>query len=202
MPLFRFVDCAVDDNLQALIIPGQIKFFKPTEQELRDAWTDILQQSSEAGGSHEYRLYVNLYKELSIIQLTLDQILITIRFLNKTYNKYLCDELNKLVKMKFEFNPDNPEQYQEDLERAYRLSKGLKIRYDLKKQQFEAIEKKFKEGDQAPTREYFCSMLITLSDHAKYPVTDQITVGEYYERIKRFNQYVDSTMSDLKKKKK
>jgi hypothetical protein len=41
-----------------------------------------------------------------------------------------------------------------------------------------------------PTRAYFESILITLSDHAGYHIKDDITVYEFGERIRRLNHYI------------
>jgi len=202
LPLHRFIDCIVDHNLHSLRIEGN-----PTELELNEAWNNILIEYTEAIGNHEYKMYISLYKEISLLKSTYKQIEIlagevmvdeetgerTGGILRFIYSEYLCKELNRLLKTSCRFNWDDQASYQEELSKCMRRSKSIKISIDLKLIRFDAIEQKQKgkEGKQY-TRAYFDSMLINLSDRAKFEINETITVSKYCERIKRFSQYVES----------
>ena len=190
LPLHKFIDCIVDNNLHSLVISG-----KPAEQQLQDTWNGILSEYSEAIGNHEYKLYIGLYKEITILKLTYDQINNAVSLLQVTYSEYLCKQLNKLLKTDFRLNWKDQASYQEQLLKCIRRSKAIKIQLDLKIMQFEAIQKKHESKGEPRGREYFVSVLISLSDHAKYPIHDTITVGEYCERLKRFNAYLETLKS-------
>lgn len=194
LPLHRFIDCIVDGNLHSLIISGA-----PSIIELQITWGNILQEYSQAIGNNEYRLYTSLYKEIALIKITYDQIGEAVKILRIVHSEYFHKELNKLLKTDFKLNPNDQASYQEELSKALRRSRSLIIKHDLKKLQFEAIQKKQEGKGGKFTREYFVSILITLSDYAKYPIQDTITVSEYCERIKRFNIYLDA-LEPIKKK--
>ncbi len=206
LPLSRFIDVIVDNNLYALVISGT-----PDPAKLTQAWHDILQEYSAAIGSGEYKVYVSLYREVEGLKLDLREIhslVDSMRVIQDyifvhdfncqvevfDYQKALGNALNSLLKTNCKFNNKDHATYQEELNKCIRRSAGIKIKLDLKLMAFEAIEKKNKGGN-IMDRAYFDSMLITISDHAKYEITENITVSKYCERIKRFNQYCESLKS-------
>lgn len=200
LPLFRFIECLSDNNLHALVIPGSAG--NPTDEELQEAWGKILSEYSDSIGTAEYKMYVNCYKEISIYKITLDQIQIAVDLLRVNNSKYFQDQLNKLLHTKCTFNYLDQATYQAELSKCERMAKGIKIRLDLKVNQFQAMKDSFEKeipGEIPDKRAVFASTLVTLSDHAKYHISDAIMTGEYCERIKRFNKYVDSLNSKPKK---
>ncbi len=203
LPLSRFIDCIVDHNLFALVITGT-----PDPKELTEAWDNILQEYTEAIGANEYKLYLSLYREVTNLDIEYKQIrsfadiLCEIQnyIILKNYDvlpfvlesqKKFSNELNKLLRTECKFNNRDPSGFQEEINKCLRRSKALKIKLDLKLLAFAEIQKKNKDG--APMdRRYFDSMLITISDYAKYEIGEQITVSKYCERIKRYNHYCES----------
>ena len=196
LPLNRFIDCLVDNNLTALIISGQPQDF--SNEILSTAWGNIQSQYIERIGTGEYKMYVKLFKEIQLLKITLIQInCLAARqtdnndpgILRLCYDEHLVGELNKLLKTTCTLNWKDPKSYHAELDKCINRSKAFKIQLDLKLLTFDAIEKK-NQGKQTPkaTREYFVSILVTLSDHAKYMIPDTIKMSEYCERLKRFNQ--------------
>lgn len=185
LPLNKFIDCIVDNNLQSLTISGF-----PKEEQLRAAWSNIMSEYSDLIGSQEYRLYIEMLKEVSILKISIDQIALGLGVIRYGYSKIICDEINNLLKTNCSFNWSDQKTYQDECDKCERRAKAFKIKYDLKSLQFEAIQKKNEEGDKKPlNRQYFTSILITLSDHAKYRIEETIKIPEYCERIKRFSEY-------------
>ena len=187
LPLNKFIDCLVDGNLQALTITGF-----PTQEELESAWQKIISEYTDLLGSLEHRLYVQLYKDIAITKITLDQLTIAINILQITYDEFFAEEVNKILRTQCKFNWADQTSYQAECKKCLNRSKSLRIKLDLKLLQFEAIasKNKNKEGEK-PTRQYFTSVLITLSDHAKYRIEENIKMSEYCERIKRFSEYCE-----------
>lgn len=195
LPLSKFIDCIVDGNLYALIISGD-----PTKEQLAEAWDFILGQYTELVGTQEYQLYKVLYCEVAVLKITLDQLRILaakvndqdekVGILRIIYDEYFAKELNKLVNTNCKFNWNNQKEYHEELDKCVRRGKALKIQYDLKNLQFKAIEKK-NSGTAAVKmdRQYFTSILITLSNFAKFRIDSSITMDEYCLRIKDHNDY-------------
>mgnify|MGYP007007267519 CR=1 FL=1 len=199
LPLHKFIDCIVpienedgteQQSLASLIISGS-----PTETELKEAWANILQEYSEKIGNAEYKVYIKLYQEIIILELSLEQVYSLVDILQHCYDESLAKELNELLKTDCKFNWKDQASYQAELLKCIRRSKSIKIQHDLKMMQFEAIQKKHEGKEQKQDRAYYTSMLVTLSDHAKYHITEMITVAEYCERIKRFTQFVENLKS-------
>jgi hypothetical protein len=183
LPLSRFIDCTVDDNLYALVISGH-----PSQEQLQLTWAEMQQEYADVMGDNEHKMYVILYRDIKVLEITLQLIHWLVAQMKEVYYAEFANRLNRLLNTTFKFDHTQPEKYFNELNRCINRSKAYKIDLDLKLQQFEAF-KKNKETGSKPTREYYQSILITLSDHAKYPVQDNITVYEFSERIRRFSKY-------------
>jgi len=187
LPLNKFIDCIVDNNLSALTISGF-----PKEEELTQAWHNILGEYIESVGSQEYRMYVAMFKDVAILKITYDQVTTALKILQVVYDPFFAKEVNKLLRTDFKFNWQDPNTYEAEIKKCFRRSKALKIRLDLKNLQFAAIQKKNEnKEEQKMDRQYFTSILVTLSDHAKYRIEETIKMSEYCERIKRFSDYCE-----------
>jgi hypothetical protein len=186
MPLSRFIDVVVDENYAALIITGY-----PPIDELHAAWLDIQGEYADAMGDSEHRLYISLFKEAIVLKTNLDLIIVAVGVLEQTYSPELLSRLNKLLNTSYTLDPNDPVKYKATLKSCIMRSKAIKINLDMKEMQLKAIQEKEQEPGKKPTREYFQSILITLSDHAKYSIQDSITVFEFCDRVKRFNKYCE-----------
>jgi hypothetical protein len=186
LPLRNFIEVSVGGNYHALVISGN-----PSEHDLLLAWSNIQQEYADVMGDHEHRMYITLFKEVTLLKVTLQTIHYLIEILQEVYYEPYTVELNKLLRTSFKFDHADKLKYHETLRRCYNRSKGIKIDLELKLSQFKAIEKKNQESGKKPTKEYYQSILITLSDHAKYPVQDSITVFEFCNRIARYNKYCE-----------
>ena len=188
LPLKRFETCIVDGNLAALVISGF-----PSPDDLAAAWKSIINDYSDMMGNAEYKVYTGLFKEVAILKITYDQISIILSVLRKQYVPYFCDELRELLSVNFPFDTANMEQYDADLDRCERRSKAIKIRLDLKQAEFDAIEAKFsKEGKVQYDHNFFISVLIKLSKHNGYKITNDITVAEYCNYMKEYKKYFET----------
>lgn len=206
LPRNKFIDCDVDNNLASLIIgpvpdPETLKSIYPS---LNNAWINILSQYGERIGSNEYKMYIKLYKEIEILKITLTQInalagrekkdeqgniIQQAGLLRNYYVEEKAKDLNDLLKTSCRFNYLDAKSYHAELDKCINRSKAIKIQLDLKLLTFHAIEQKHKgkEGEKN-TRQYYDSMMVTLSDHAKYNLPEDIKMGQYCERLNRFIQ--------------
>jgi hypothetical protein len=195
MPLSRFIDVVVDDNFAALIITGY-----PPIEELQMAWGVIQGECADTVEGQEHKMYVSLFKEVNILALNLQTINCLVEMLEQIYYPEFAAALNKLLNTSFKFDPFDPAKYMATLKNCMMRSKAIKINLDLKQMQLQAMQAKVEEPGKKVTREYFQSILITLSNHVKYPVSDSITVYEYYDRLKRFNRECDELRKQVKNK--
>ena len=186
LPLHRFVECITTDSLHSLIIEGT-----PSEDELKTTWHKIADQYSASVGNYEYQIYLNCFKEAATLAVDLQNIEFLIEALRKAFYQPLLDALNKAMQTSVVLEGLEKEAYNKELDSLYRRSRGLKIRLHLKKAQYDALSKKFEGTGEKPSRDYFESMMITLSDHAGFQLSMNMSVFEYCERLKRFIQYVE-----------
>jgi hypothetical protein len=176
----------VDSNLYALVISG-----KPTDMELLEAWSNIQIQYADAIKDNETRMLATLGKELNRLKTNHHQILKAIDLLKRYYTPQFVKILNSLLHTSFKLDVRIPEDYDNDLKRAFNRSKGIKMNIDLKQAAYDAMTKKSASSSSGitVTREYFQGILITLSDFVQYRVGDNITVFEFCDRIRRLNQH-------------
>lgn len=186
LPLSRFIDVAVDNNLYALVITG-----KPDENELSALWEKIKVEYADAMKDNEYKLYTNLKNELSKLEITYSQLQWAINELKKVYVQQFAEKVNLWLRTSFKFDVRFPEDYDNDLKRADRRSRSFKLEADLKRLNIEGLEKKFAEKGGKATRESFMNILFSLSDHVKFQLQDSITVYEFCERVHRLNKYIE-----------
>lgn len=186
LPLSCFIRVVVDENLHAIVISGN-----PDDMDLLHTWGDIQMQYADAMKDNEHKLMISLSREVQKLSITIDQIHIALDNLKHRYVKEFADRVNKWLQSSFKFDYHIPGDYDNDIERAYRRTKGLKLDLDLKLMAYDAMKTKFASSDKKFTREYFQGILITLSDHVKFPVTDSITVFEYCDRVRRLNEHID-----------
>jgi len=205
LPLSRFIDAVVDNNLFSLIKSGNAQ---PDMLQLSAAWKNILDEYTEAMGSHEYKLYISLLREKE--QLIIDYNLIrALVYAMHNVQDYIISEgfvvdndvisfqkesgksISDILRYNFVFNNKDNTSYRSELDKAIRRSGIIKIQIDLKAMALEAIQKKNIKSGGKMDRKYFDSILITISDHAKYEITESITVSKFCERIKRYNNYCE-----------
>jgi hypothetical protein len=194
LPLCRFIDVMVDDNLYALVITGQ-----PAPEDLLNSWIQIRAQYADAAGDNEYKMYVNLMRDVIVLGATLDQIGSIIAALKIVYDQRLVDMLSELMKIKVELDPSDPEKYYKAIAGYVMRSKALKINLDMKQITLDAMAKNMEKGEK-PDRGHYQAILVSLSDHAKYHIADNITVFEYCERMRRYVNHLKAEKAKGKTK--
>lgn len=180
LPLCRFIDAIVDGNIFSLVISGT-----PELPILQTTWEKIREQYADKMGDMEYKLYASLYREINELTANINSIHVLVDQLRMRYVKKFADRLNSLLITNYKFDITDLAEYDKLLDRCYNKTGGLQLNLDLKLINFKAIEEKNKEKNTKPTRDYYASVLITLSDNVGYPLRDDITVFEFCERIIR-----------------
>lgn len=189
--LCNFIDCDVNGNLAGLIKEGL-----PTAEEIESAWLNVRSQFADAIGNNEYVLFRNTYKNIAVLEISLRAIASMVDILRVIYHPEIAKRLNNELGTKIIFDPTDPLKYQKTLDGCVTRSKSIKIKIDLLEIQQQGLNERHQEGGRT-TLEYYQSILITLSDHAKYPITDKITVFEFCDRIKRFNKFCEQQKQQI-----
>lgn len=191
LPLARFIDIVCDENIHALTITGS-----PLIPDLLAAWEEIHEQFTNEMGGGEAKLYNQLYKEFTLLKIKYDQVLMLINALDLFYTnsstdqyKEMAADLNRLLLTNFKFDGVD-EGFDKEIKSCKIRSGGLLIALKIKEASFNAMEKKQGEGKKQD-RGFFIGVLLALSDHAKYSITENITVFEYCARIKNLNLFIE-----------
>lgn len=163
---------------------------EPALEDLQTAWGDLLAQYHSAIGDTATTMRFFLYKEMALLAITIREVYFLIECLRRRYHKFFHAQLDLLLECTIELDESDPQKYYANLNRYLKRSKSIQADIDLKKIEYESL----KEGGKAErfTHEYYESMLITLTDHSKVHITDQISTFAYCERVRRFNKYVKS----------
>lgn len=180
----NFITVSVDGNVHALVIAGH-----PDIEDLYKAWEKIGWQFADAIKDSEYTMYSRLSNEVLQLEIDYKRICMLVEALKIAYCDKFKDKLNQLLGTKMKFNVHDKASYDKDIRSAKTRSTGIMINIELKRASLEALEPANKNSGKKVTREYFQSMLISLSDYAEYRITDSITVFEYCERIHRLNEH-------------
>lgn len=195
LPLDRYIDVQVNGNYNALTIQGD-----PPISELEVAWLYIQQEYADSIQDNEYKQYLSLLQEitelngrLQQVQINVDQIkIILVHHYNNpedqdfiSFIKAHADNLNRLIGKRFNFL--DKDTVEKSLQSCINRSRSIKIQLDLKMISYEGIKDKFEKGKK-PDAAYYRSILISLSNHAGYHLTDKITVYEFCERLRRLQK--------------
>jgi hypothetical protein len=182
LPLSRFIDLQVNDNYYSLVISGE-----PVKEVLAVAAQVIRQEYADMVGDHEYKMYCTALRQINDVRLVIEQVKHFVALLRKVYHPAMAKAVNSLLKSNLVFDVAKRDEYDRSLDRAMKRLKGVELELDLKLIAFKKLEAKYADGKK-PTRDYYMGVLITLSDDAGYSLTDQITVWEYCERLRRLNK--------------
>lgn len=185
LPLSNFITCLVDNNLNALVKSGL-----PSSDQLQSKWMEILTDYTDAIGSNENKMSLSIYKECIALDCKLKIVHACVTVLEGDYEETLAMMLNQLCKCNYSYQGENKIK---ELKSALARSKSIKIALDMKLLDFEGMREKQTKNDNKPTRKYFISVLIFLSNHAKYAITDTISVAEYCERVRQYNIFCEQS---------
>lgn len=184
IPLRDFIEYLIDGNIIKLVKSG----IPPDYLSLHERWLEILIDYNDSMGTSEIKLILTVSKEIAVLEYKLKMIHAAIAVMEHNYDQTLADFLNSICVTKYQFKEDKIKELKSCLNR----SKSFKISLDLKRAQYAGIlEKQNASEGEKPTRKFFIGVLILLSNHAKYAITDSITVAEYCERVKQYNQYCE-----------
>lgn len=187
LPLYAFIKCDLKGDLSHLIISG-----RPDNEEVQAAWSDILSEFHEAIGETSTTMRLFLYREILLLRINLTEVNLCMKALRSRYHPFFHNKLNLLLECIIEMGTDpSNEQYSNALERYSKRTKNITMLIRLKESQLEAMNKN-EEDQPKTTQAYYDNVLITLTDFAKVPVTDQVTTYVYCERVRRLNAYVKS----------
>lgn len=195
LPLDRFISCLVDKDLSSLIISG-----KPQEAELKQTWINIQEEYGELVKSDNIEFTNQLHSEVIVLQNRLFRISLCVEALQYVYSKDLIDEL-KEQHMPFDYNPDLPDKYYEDLRMTVERTRGLNLKLKLKQDELQEWYSRQETGHKETTREDFDNILATLTEANGFMVDEsKITVKQYVRMYNRYQQKLIAQQREIDKR--
>ncbi len=182
-----FVRCYAYGELNRIILDGEF-----TEEELLDQW-EILQMMyfDEVGGLRFQNSFAS-YKQLLLMRTDVDSIILLRELLTKYYYKPFALELNEICETDYEFNPEDLENYLEEINEAADCQlRYLRMEIQLKEIELEHQKKEEENSEHTTeeiTEESFYENLIDLGNHSKIHLDDKISMFEYCKRIKKLKE--------------
>jgi hypothetical protein len=187
-PLHAFVDASCGGDLHCLVKPSHKQ--PVPESLLTDTWEELTNLYCEQMGDDENRLAINIFKEITKLDISIKQVHFLVDTLRKFHTDEFAKELNKILVTRFKFDTRFPEDYDRDLGRAIKRTKEFEIKMEAKTDHFEVIMEnlnKKKKGEKV-SLEYYQNILISLSDYSGYPVTDRMSVYEFISTDQKSEQ--------------
>lgn len=189
LPFYLFVEVSVSGNLKHLVIEGEA-----TDKELEEAWYEIQSQYAEAIGDNEQKYTLKLMKDLAIIEANYKSIVLLVEMLRPCYVEVFAKELNKLLHTNFKFDITKYEEYNKTLDRCLTRSKSLKVEYEKKALELEAMMKKREGKEQKPTKDYYYKLWNSLRLYHKLQMSiKDITTFDFCDFLQRMIKEAQNT---------
>lgn len=192
-PLYLFIDALVDEKIHSIVVSGN-----PDEQQIGQAWAELLMQFHESMGDNESRMFFSLHKQILQKEIDLKQVSLALAMLAGDNENVPCfipqllTFLNELFYSNLELYPDDPEDYYHKLNIFRNKSASIRMNIDMKRIQYDSISDKRKGAGQKPDRPYFQTILLNLSGWRQYEINDRISVFEFCELVNRLNKYLET----------
>lgn len=180
-----FIHCYKSKDLEKLIIDGT-----PTEEELQDAWDKLRMDYIDLTGGVKQKTYFGLLKLLISLRARKEQFLICQRVLKAVYSDMWAKELDELCETELELNPENWEQYLQDIDdNCNEFLAPLSMEIRLKQIEFDQISEEDEDSKEMQEDDFY-DALLDISDHIHTPLTDLISMWEYCRRIARLKEHI------------
>ncbi len=190
LSLDKFIDAFCDEDYSGIIIEG-----KPTEKEIAAAWSDIIEQYTDAMNDDGQKKYISIYKEYQQAKIRHDLVITYIEMLNNYFIPKWAKELNQLVGSSFDFKTaldKSIDEYKKLLLRCYNRNKGNLIRYQLAQSKLEEIAKvQAEKGGSRPDRAYFTKVMVNLKKMESREIPSSISTYEFCILVNNYKDYIN-----------
>lgn len=187
-----FIDIMVDDKLELLVVKGN-----PTENELRTAWEKIYSEYTDALGDDSHRELLTILRDINLLSWQHQRVCILLEVLTVCYVPSAVDELKRYGYV-IKYDPDDLNRYYRDLQSVYERSKTMLVKISVRQKDLEELQQK-STGKHA-NRADFQTMLISLSEYAKYQVSPMhISAYQFAVMMRRCNEYAKGLQNQIHK---
>lgn len=190
LPLDRFINITCEGNLEDLVISGT-----PTPEELKAAWGLIVEEYNLAitDGSPQGGRIAELYKSIATNAAKLHTVQTLVPVMYEYFTPQFAKRVNKALGTSLRFDPLKRDEFEKTLQRCLERAKGFKVKISFDEAKLKTLlaESDKKATAEKPTRKYFASLLVNLSDYAGYLIRESdITTGQFVERVKRYTDAI------------
>lgn len=181
LPLDRFIDCLVDNDLSQLIISGT-----PTPEQLQETWDKIYLEYCQLSQNGTYNETLELYREIYDLRAKISIVNNTIQYLQISYDRELVLILNKLALGCTVTEEDKGEVL---IDKLNGVIARMKKWFPKLKQREKELEELRKENTGKVDRSYFDNWLDAISIDFGFMIeSSRITVSRFCRAIAKLNK--------------
>lgn len=184
LPLSRFIDCVLDNNLAALVIEGE-----PSESELKQAWDIIYLQYCQLSQAGSYNEALELNREIEDLRAKIQLTNACVQVLAIRYEPDVVGLLNFFALRCDVLQDDEGDVLIGKLNMVIGRAKKWAVMLEQKQKQFDTLQgTEMKKID----RGHFDDLIDALSTFKKYQVeADRITVSLFYKGLANMQAYYE-----------
>ncbi len=183
LPLDKFIDCLIDNDLQQLIISGTA-----TESKLQEIWDQIYIQYLQLSQDGSYNETLELFKEIDQLKSKITIVNNTIRYLQIKFDQDLVDIINGFALRCNIIESDRDETLINKLNLVVARMKKWFPRLSQKEKELEELRNK---NTVKIDRSYFDDALEAMSQQKGFVIeASKITVSRFCRSLVKMNEQV------------
>ncbi len=176
----KFIACMCHSNLSVLVAEGEA-----TAEQLAEAWTNLFYEYCDQAEASETLYRTKLLSEITLLKQR--NLLVTgwVSLLRINYFESIAEALRTLD-YDFQLNPQDPIQYEADLNRITHEINFSKLQIRIKEAEYESILENQSTKDSVDEK-YFSTIFFRINNYAKREaVNGQTTVQNYCAALRDF----------------
>ncbi len=182
LPLDRFIDCLLDNELSQLIISGT-----PTQEQLQEAWDKIYVQYCQLSQDGSYNEVFEIMKEINDLRSKITIVKNVIDHLQLSFDKELVDILNVFALRCNIVESDKGEMLVNKLNMVVARMKKWFPRLSMREKELDELRNK---NIGKIDRSYFDDILEAMSENKGYQVeASKITVSRFCRSLVKMNDH-------------
>ena len=176
----KFIACMCHNNLSVLVVEGEAQ-----AEQLAEAWTELFYEYCDQAEASETLYRTKLISEITLLKQRNMIVMDWVRLLHVNYFESIAEAL-KTLGYDFEFNPQDPIQYEADLNRVKHEINFSKLQVRIKEAEYESILENQSTKDSVDEK-YFSTIFFRINNYAKREaVNGQTTVQNYCAALRDF----------------
>lgn len=182
----QFIACICDNDLGQLIVSGT-----PKAEELAEAWTNLFYEYCDLIEASETKFRTRLMADILLLKKKEELARGWVTVLMVHYVPELVIAL-QTIDFEYEMNPNDPEQYLQDLHNIIADLNALRFNIRIKEADLKGIIEKQSTVDSVD-RKYFTKLIFNINRYtrANPPITLQTSVEDYCVALKAFSEEID-----------